>query len=56
MYYAKIPFRSPCAEKKPFTSARGDAYVGTETTRTGPFILQKEGIKTAEQQSLIVLT
>lgn len=35
--------------KENLTSACRDAYVGTETTRTSPFISQKEGIKTAEQ-------
>lgn len=32
-----------------FTSACRDACVATETPRTSPFILQNEGIKTAEQ-------
>lgn len=45
-----------CRKKTPLHQHAEMLMWAPETTRTGPFILQKEGIKTAEQQSLIVLT
>lgn len=49
-FYAKIKkvlckntYQVPMYRKENFTSACRDAYVGTETTRTSPFISQKRG-------------